>query len=62
MLYPKKLKASIKSRISFEKVRNMFKSNQNSWLKPYIDIDTGIGKKKMILKNLECSEKVSFSL
>ena len=46
MLYPKKLKASIKSRISFEKVRNMFKSNQNSWLKPYIDIDTGVGKKK----------------
>ena len=46
MLYPKKLKASIKSRISSEKVHNMFKSNQNSWLKPYIDIDTGVGKKK----------------
>ena len=63
MLYPKKLKTNIKSRISFEKVRSVFKSNQNSWQKPYTDIDTGLGKKhKMILKNLECSEKVSFSL
>ena len=63
MLYPKKLKTNIKSRISFEKVRNVFKSNQNSWQKPYTGIDTGLEKKhKMILKNLECSEKVSFSL
>ena len=39
------MKTSIKSWISFEKVHKLIKLNQNSWLKPYIDMNTDLRKK-----------------
>ena len=40
-----KLKASIKSRISFEKVHRVIKFNQKQWLKSYIEMNTELRKK-----------------
>ena len=37
-----KFKTCIKSWISFEKVHKVIKFNQNSWLKPYIDMNTDL--------------------
>ena len=39
--------------ISIEKVNRIIKFNEKSWLKPYINKNTGLRKKqKMILKNI----------
>ena len=37
---------NIKSWISFEKVHNVIKFNQNAWLYPYFDMNTDLRKKK----------------
>ena len=41
----KKFKTSIKSWISFEKNHKVIKFNRNTWLKPYIKINTDLRKK-----------------
>ena len=37
---------NIKSWITFEKVHNVIKFNQNAWLYPYFDMNTDLRKKK----------------
>ena len=47
MRYPhQKLKAIIKSWICLENVHRVIIFNQNAWLKPYIDMNTDLRKKK----------------
>ena len=41
----KKFKASIKSRINFEKGHRVIKFNQNAWVKPYIEMNIKLRKK-----------------
>ena len=46
------LKKAINYGLALKKFYTVIKSNQNVWLKPYIDINTDLRKKqKMILKN-----------
>ena len=53
MLNTQKFKTRIKPWISIEKVNRIIKFNEKSWLKPYINKNTGLRKKqKMILKNI----------
>ena len=40
------LKQSLNHGLVFTKVHRVIKLNQNAWLKPYIDINTDLTKKK----------------
>ena len=41
----KKLKQALNNGLVLKKVHKVIKFNQNSWLKPYIDMNTDLGKK-----------------
>ena len=45
VIHRKILKQALKSRTSFEKSSRLIKFNQNTWLKPYIDMSTDQRKK-----------------
>ena len=49
-----KVKASIKSCISFTKSHRVIRFNQNPWLKPFIDMNADLREKtrKVILRNI----------
>ena len=47
------LKQASYHRLVFKNVHRMIKSNQNAWLKPYIDMNTDLRKnQKMIVKKI----------
>ena len=46
------LKQALNNRLVSKNVHKVTKFNQNAWLKPYIDVNTDLIKKKMILKKI----------
>ena len=46
VIHIRNLKQTLKSWISFKKVHEVVKFNQNAWLKPFIDTNTDLGKKE----------------
>ena len=44
------LKQALNHGLSFKKVHKVIKFDQNVWLKPYIDMNTNLRKKKRFLK------------
>ena len=51
VIHIRSLKQALNHRLVLKKVHRVIKFNQNAWLKPYININTGLRKKQtMILK------------
>ena len=46
MLYIRNMKQALNHRLVLKKVHKVIKLNQNAWLKPYIDMNTGLRKKR----------------
>ena len=46
VIYLRNLKQSLNHGLFLKKVHRLIKFNQNSWLKPYIDMNTDLRKKK----------------
>ena len=53
VIHRRNLKQEFTHGLALKKVCRVIKSNQNAWLKPYIDMNTDLIKKqKMILKKI----------
>ena len=50
VIHIKNLKQALNHGLVLKNVHRAIKFNQNAWLKPYININTDLRKKKMILK------------
>ena len=45
VIHIRKLKQALNHELVLKKVHRVIKSNQNAWLKPYIDMNTSLRKK-----------------
>ena len=54
VIHIKNLKQAFNNGLVFKKVHRVIKCNQNAWLKPYVDMNTDVRKKrkKMILRKI----------
>ena len=46
VIHIRNLKQALNHRLVLKKVHRVIKFNQNAWLKPYIDMNTGLRKKR----------------
>ena len=56
VIHIRNLKQALNHRLVLKKVHKEIEFNQNAWLKAYIDINTDLRKKNIILKNIFLSQ------
>ena len=56
VIHIRNLKQALNHRLVLKKVHKVIEFNQNAWLKAYIDINTDLRKKNIILKNIFLSQ------